>query len=142
METLLSLLSSISEEALQRFVERFGAGTLLRVVTHILLSYIISSLIVAYTSPHFERELRNHFDLKEGVFIDVGAHIGRYTVLSAPFFIKIVSVEPDPYNFWVLMKNVLLNRFDNVVLFRCGCFSENGEGILHLSPINFGGHSL
>lgn len=54
METLLSLLSSISEEALQRFVERFGAGTLLRVVTHILLSYIISSLIVAYTSPHFE----------------------------------------------------------------------------------------
>ncbi|MEM3714599.1 MAG: FkbM family methyltransferase [Nitrososphaeria archaeon] len=76
------------------------------------------------------------------MFIDVGAHIGRYTVLFASFFKKVVAVEPDPYNFLILRKNVLLNGFGNVILFNVGCFSKDGEGVLYLSPINFGGHSL
>ncbi|MEM4177430.1 MAG: FkbM family methyltransferase [Nitrososphaeria archaeon] len=95
--------------------------------------------------PSFELQISSwfkQFKSKDNVFIDVGANVGRYTVLLAPFFKKVVSVEPDPYNFWVLRKNVLLNDLGNVILFRVGCFSVSGEGILHLSPKNFGSHSL
>ncbi|MCM8803536.1 MAG: FkbM family methyltransferase [Candidatus Omnitrophica bacterium] len=98
-----------------------------------------------HISPLFEIQILDWFKRftgKANVFIDVGAHIGKYTILLAPLFKRVVSVEPDPYNFWILRKNVLLNGFGNVVLFRCGCFSANGEGVLYLSPINFGSYSL
>lgn len=79
--------------------------------------------------PGFEIQIHswfNHFLGKGNVFIDVGAHIGRYTVLFASFFKKVVAVEPDPYNFLILRKNVLLNGFGNVILFNVGCFSKDG----------------
>jgi FkbM family methyltransferase len=95
--------------------------------------------------PYYENQILHWFKNtvdKGEVFIDIGAHIGRYTVLFAPFCKKVVSIEPDPYNFSILRRNVLLNGLDNVILFNCGCYSDGGEGFLYLSPFNYGGHSL
>jgi FkbM family methyltransferase len=48
------------------------------------------------------------------VVVDVGAHIGRYTLIAAKHASKVVSVEPDPSNFAMLKSNIRLNHFSNV----------------------------
>jgi len=66
--------------------------------------------------PEFEKPLRSYFDLKKGVFLDVGAHIGKYTIMVGRKLIegKIIAIEPEPGNFEILRKNVSLNRLNNV----------------------------
>jgi FkbM family methyltransferase len=59
------------------------------------------------------------FDVKPGeVVVDVGAHIGRYTLIAAKHASKVVSIEPDPSNFAMLESNIKLNFFSNVVPLR------------------------
>jgi len=36
---------------------------------------------------------------KGKIFIDVGAHIGRYSILLSKNFEKIIAIEADPYNY-------------------------------------------
>ena len=51
--------------------------------------------------------------------IDIGAHVGYYTLLMAQLVGengKVYSFEPDPANFQLLKKNVEINGFENVVL--------------------------
>ena len=53
------------------------------------------------------------------VVIDVGAHVGYYTLLMAQLVGKngkVYSFEPDPINFELLKKSVEINGFENVVL--------------------------
>ena len=53
------------------------------------------------------------------VVIDVGAHVGYYTLLMAQLVGKngkVYSFEPDPVNFELLKKSVEINGFENVVL--------------------------
>jgi len=57
--------------------------------------------------------------IKEGqVVVDVGAHIGYYTVLLARMVGKgrVFAFEPEPSNFSLLAKNVEINGCKNVVL--------------------------
>ncbi len=55
------------------------------------------------------------FEVKSGeVVVDVGAHIGRYSLIAAKRASKVVSVEPDPSNFAMLEFNIQLNGFSNV----------------------------
>ena len=53
-ERVFSLLFTASEGLLQKVVERFGVGILVRITIHTLLAYTIASLIVAYPTPHTE----------------------------------------------------------------------------------------
>jgi FkbM family methyltransferase len=44
---------------------------------------------------------------REGsLFVDVGAHVGYYSVLAARAGADVIAVEPDPYNYAALRKNV------------------------------------
>jgi FkbM family methyltransferase len=49
-----------------------------------------------------------------GVFVDVGAHWGYYSMLAALKARRVYSFESDPYNFRYLQLNKLLNGFDNI----------------------------
>src|SRR6266700_1510309 len=56
------------------------------------------------------------------VFIDIGANIGWYTVMSALTVGRsghVFAFEPAGDNADLLERNVALNRLDNVKLFRC-----------------------
>ncbi len=65
---------------------------------------------------HHEPEVVRWFRVKPGdVVVDVGAHIGRYTLLAARAASRVVAVEPDPSNFSVLSTNIRINGFSNVV---------------------------
>jgi FkbM family methyltransferase len=71
-------------------------------------------------SSSYEELNMENLNLQHGnVFIDVGAHIGKYTVKAARDVGtrgKVISVEPFPSNFAVLKENISLNNLKNVEL--------------------------
>lgn len=52
--------------------------------------------------------------LGNGVFVDVGAHVGHWTVRLAGQAAKVIAIEPNPAAVAVLTKNIELNEFKNV----------------------------
>jgi len=64
----------------------------------------------------FETSLFKKFIKKNSVFIDIGAHIGYYSLLCASKANNgtIVSFEPVPRNYNILQKNIALNNFKNI----------------------------
>lgn len=78
-------------------------------------------------TPGREDDIANLFTPKKGdVVVDIGAHIGRYTITSSKRVGptgKVIAIEAAPDNFDMLNRNVQLNRLDNVVLLNCAAYS-------------------
>ena len=53
---------------------------------------------------------------EDSVFIDVGAHIGKYTLLAARKGAIVIAIEPHPLNFYYLRKTVHKNMLDKKVI--------------------------
>ena len=66
-----------------------------------------------------QTEIVKKYVRKGDIVIDIGAHVGYYTLLMAQLVGKngkVYSFEPDPVNFQLLKKSVEINGFENVVL--------------------------
>jgi FkbM family methyltransferase len=89
--------------------------------------------------PSHEDELRSSFVCEANlVFIDVGAHAGRYTVMLGRQIDHVVAIEPNSENFCGLQRNVELNGLRNVSLLRYACWDKSGLGLdLFLSSTTF-----
>jgi FkbM family methyltransferase len=83
-----------------------------------------------------ENEIMEFFIPKEGdTVVDVGAHIGLYTLIAAKRVGpsgKVIAIEPDPENCNLLKRNVELNRLTNVITLECAAFSSNSKLKLYL----------
>ncbi|WP_342821481.1 FkbM family methyltransferase [Desulfurococcus sp.] len=53
---------------------------------------------------------------KDSVFIDIGAHIGKYTLLAARKGVLVIAIEPHPLNFYYLKKAVHKNMLEQKVI--------------------------
>jgi len=66
----------------------------------------------------FEFPLQSHFEaIKERIFVDVGANIGKYTIKVGRQMGnkgRVISVEPEPESFQVLKLNIEFNKLANV----------------------------
>ena len=49
------------------------------------------------------------------IIVDVGAHVGLFSIVSSVFARKIIAIEPHPVNFHLLIVNLLVNNIHNVV---------------------------
>jgi FkbM family methyltransferase len=79
------------------------------------------------------------------VFIDVGAHIGWFTVWASRFVGNQGSVyafEPEPYNYKSMLNTLEMNGCINVVTRRSVVSDHDGESVLYVNQDNDGGHSL
>lgn len=56
--------------------------------------------------PTLRRLLLESVARDDALFVDVGAHVGYYSVLAALAGVEVVALEPDPYNYAALVKNV------------------------------------
>ena len=69
--------------------------------------------------------------IKNGnIVIDVGAHMGYYSLLFAKLVGKngkIFAFEPDPKNFSRVQKNVKLNNYMNIVLTQKAVSDRTGD---------------
>jgi FkbM family methyltransferase len=77
-------------------------------------------------------------------FIDVGAHIGYFTILASRLVEsgKVYSFEPENYNHQCLLDNIKLNGFTNVTAFQKCVGDKEAEVELFVNLDNDGGHSL
>lgn len=98
-------------------------------------------------SSFHEPDIKKYFKLKEGIFIDVGANIGKYSIIVGKElnnFGKVLSFEPMRENFEILEKNIKLNNLNNVLSFELALGNKEGEATFYLDRegVGGGGHSL
>lgn len=58
------------------------------------------------------------------VLWDIGANVGCYSLYAARRSIKVMAFEPSAFNYFMLMKNVHLNGFDDTISALCLPFSN------------------
>ncbi len=78
------------------------------------------------------------------VVVDVGAHIGYFTLLAArrvgPTG-RVYAFEPVPYNYNLLVKNIALNGYENIVPVQKAVSDKVGTATFYIHP-NQVGHSF
>ena len=76
--------------------------------------------------------------------IDIGAHIGCFTLLAASAGHRVLALEPSPENFAILRRNVQRNRFTNVELVQAavGARRQSGQLVLPDDRTHTGRFSL
>ena len=82
---------------------------------------------------------------QDGIVIDVGAHIGCFTVLAGEKFKPklIAAIEPEPSNFDYLLRNILASDLIDIVRpFRIALWNAAGSRPLYSGGENTGGSSF
>ena len=83
-----------------------------------------------------ETDIIDRFGPKEGdIAVDVGAHIGRYTIISSKRVGpngKVIAIEAHPGNYEILRKNIQLNGLTNVTSLNYAANSKEEERQLKL----------
>lgn len=83
------------------------------------------------------------FEIKKGdMVMDIGTHVGIFSLFAAKTAEKVYSFEPMPENFTMLSENIRLNGAKNVVAVSQAVASSAGEKELFIDATNQGGHSL
>ena len=93
----------------------------------------------------FETELVINEVRPGDTVIDLGAHIGYYTLLLARLVGpsgRVIAFEPDPANFELLQRNVEGNGYRNVTLCPLAVSDRCGRAQLYRSADNAGDHRL
>ena len=86
-----------------------------------------------HTHRDFEKEIKGWFQVKEDeVFLDVGANIGRYSILLAKKVKQIFSFEPCSKTFLALVRNIEINNLKNVHPFPFALWNRDGVETLYI----------
>jgi FkbM family methyltransferase len=89
-----------------------------------------------------ENEVMEHFKPNSGeIVVDVGAHIGLYSLIAAKKVGasgKVIAIEPDPENFRILRKNIVLNQSMNIDALECAAYSAKERLKLFLPELEQG----
>ena len=78
-------------------------------------------------------------------FIDVGGHVGYFSLLAAAFVGtdgQVITFEPEPANFARLGRHVELNGLANMELVNAAVADADGTAELWVNADNDGGHAL
>jgi FkbM family methyltransferase len=89
--------------------------------------------------------LKSHSLLKGSCMLDVGANIGMISIacVGNGFFEKAIAIEPEPYNFQLLQRNVKQNNLaSKIECHHLALSSQNGVLDLEIAKDNFGDHRL
>ena len=92
----------------------------------------------------FERDIfyPELFDFQEQermFIIDVGAHIGTFSILSSLKYrsSRIISIEPNPESYSILDRNIRSNQLTNIYPIEAALNSQAGPVMLYLSTENW-----
>jgi FkbM family methyltransferase len=97
----------------------------------------------AFLSTLYERELTKYLlNKKPSFFVDVGAHIGRFSILLAKNGSDVLAIEPSSSNYKQLCKNILFNHLNNVKTINAGCSDREKIGKLKLTKGYTGSNSF
>ncbi len=103
---------------------------------------ISAELILSRKWEEYERQLFAHSINPGDTVIDIGAHIGTFTLVAAQKAGpngKVYAFEPLAKNFLLLKKNIYINGYKNVVVVNKAVTDKVGTGKLFLTnEDNFG----
>jgi FkbM family methyltransferase len=106
---------------------------------------VSQELILSGKWEEYETKLFKE-NIKSGdVVVDIGAHIGYYTLIAAAIVGKkgrVYAFEPNHKNFQILKKNVEENNYKNIVLINKAVSNRNKKGFLFLNSENTGDHRV
>lgn len=89
---------------------------------------------------HFEDWL--HLLNKNDVVIDLGAHIGLFSLAVSRHVGHVYAVEPEPENFEILLANIEKNQLANITPVKKVISSHKGETLFYVSNRTPARHSL
>jgi FkbM family methyltransferase len=94
----------------------------------------------AFESTHIDGALQLSESLQpsadeRGIFVDVGANIGLYTIALSKLFQRCVAVEANPHTYQILLANLALKGLDNVTAMCVGASDHSAETNIYV-PIN------
>lgn len=76
----------------------------------------------------YEKHVWEYFKPAKGdVFIDVGAHVGKYTLQVARIVEDdglVIAIEPHPENYQALLKGIQLNGFKNIIALNVAAWNK------------------
>lgn len=82
---------------------------------------------------------------RDGVFLDVGANIGFFSLVASRLVGPhglVISIEPEAWNSELLRRNIKLNGLENVHVVQMAAGAAEGTATIHTSAENFGDHRL
>jgi len=91
--------------------------------------------LIKPTHEQFETEVFKKEIEKGDTVLDLGSHIGYYTLIAAELVGekgKVFAFEPKPTNFVLLKKNIKINNYQNVIPVQKAVSNKNGKGRLYL----------
>lgn len=75
------------------------------------------------------------------VFLDLGAHIGYYSLFAAWRGARVIAVEPNPVMYELLNKSIELNKNFDIQAWNCAVSSFDGKGSLKTEGLQNNGES-
>ena len=103
-------------------------------------------LFMRRTWEPYESDLMTRVLRRGATVIDIGAHIGYYSLLAARRIGRqgqVLAFEPAPDNFALLARNIRQNRLGQIVhAENCAVGDQPGEVTLYLSVVNNGDHRV
>ena len=89
-------------------------------------------------NPLFEQSLEPSFQCRGRVFLDIGAHIGKWSVFVARANpeVQVYAFEPHPVTFEYLQQNVKLNRLRNVEPVHVAVSSGRSKALFEMPRVN------
>jgi FkbM family methyltransferase len=117
------------DSAISEFIKRICQNTVVELygLKYGLLDFQSLEII----SPEFENFFWSWLKFTSNeVFVDVGAHIGKYTLVAAKLVGergKVIAIEPHPLYYRVLQENVMLNNLRNVVTFNLAAWHKKDD---------------
>lgn len=65
---------------------------------------------------------------QDDTFVDVGANIGLYSLMAAAQGVsKVYAIEPNPFSYSVLARNICANGFDSIIVPLCLAMNEESS---------------
>lgn len=132
-----SILARVADHVLRRW----PSSGVVRTVTDIRIVVDTNDYIQRFLycfgvwEPNLTHWLRNTLRVGD-VFIDVGAHIGYFSLLASGLVGasgRVVAIEPNPYAFDRMLTNLAINGFQNVETIRAAVSTEvSGRKSMHV----------
>ena len=95
-----------------------------------------NELLYRNAYEQYETKLFEQFVIKGTTVVDIGANVGYYTLLAAKLSGnkgKVFAFEPEPDNYALLVRNIELNNYGNVIPVKMAVTSRKGEANLFIN---------
>ena len=132
---LLRSLQEVSPSQTRKYLDVIARGKCVETDVRFSIKTLHDFFIF---SSLWEKELEDFFEFREGMtFLDVGAHIGKYTLRAAKKIGskgKVIAIEPDRDSFAFLVRNIKLNKLRNCIPLNVAAYHADCEVSLFMGP--------